>query len=452
MGRQITRHPKIYKGADDLWHCWLTVGVNAAGKLDRRHIKSRTHDGVGEILDRLLAQLDKGSGAPAKVESVEQWLRHWLEHVVKPRRAYKTVQAYRPIIELHIIPAIGTRRLSGNRARLEPEHLDRMYADLGKKLAPSYVLQVHRVLRKSLQDAVKRGRAARNVCDLVDPPSARRVHVKAYSLTDAQAIIRAAAEDPMSARWLISILLGLRQGEVLNLRWSNLHLEDQHPSMSVSKQLQRHTWEHGCRAPHACAARHCRTKPCPPAGCKRHKVKCPPPCPADCISHARACPERTGGGLVEVDVKSERGERTLGLSPVIVNALVSWREQQQRDRARLGASWDPAGFVFTSAAGSPLDPRRDHERWEQLLARAGVADGRLHAARHTAGTLMVATGTDISVVQEMLGHADIRVTRQYVDVAKELKREAVDRVAAALFDGQLAALLQPSSANSPRQS
>jgi integrase len=65
--------------------------------------------------------------------------------------------------------------------------------------------------------------------------------------------------------------------------------------------------------------------------------------------------------------------------------------------------------------------------------------------------LAVATGTDIAVVQELLGHTDIRTTRRYVDIANDIKKQAVEKVAAALFDGALASLLQPAKATTPRQ-
>jgi len=479
----VTRQPNgrqsIYLGKDKRWHCYVTVGTKPDGSLDRKHLSGQSAGDVSEKLTALEEQRARGGSAAGRPDTVEAWLRHWLENVVRPRRAYKTHEAYRPIVELHIIPHIGQWRLDGLRRRLEPEHVEAMYAKLGKTLAPSYLLQVHRVLRKALKDATRRGRAGRNVCDLIDPPAARKTKIRAHTLFEAQAIIREAADDYMAPRWLLGILLGLRQGEVLGLHWSGndtvsrLDLEADPPMLYEVKQLQRRAWQHGCDDPAACARPRCRTAPCPPKyrhgcqdeatcrklahfcparqvapGCSTHRGKrgCPPLCRPGCTRHAKACPKRTGGGLHEVDLKSEKSVRELVLPPVIVDYLVAWRERQQRERAKVGLAWDPRGLVFTTSAGTPIDPRRDHDNWEKLLVRAGVADSRLHAARHTAGTLMVATGTDIAVVQEMLGQSDIRTTRGYVDIANDLKKQAVDRVAAALFDGALAGLLQPGTA------
>ena len=114
-------------------------------------------------------------------------------------------------------------------------------------------------------------------------------------------------------------------------------------------------------------------------------------------------------------------------------------------------SHPPKGSRWTlSRRRDKFRPSRDHAAWKTLLAQAGVADARLHAARHTAGTMMVATGTDIATVQEVFGHASVATTRIYVEVAKKLKRDAVDKVAAALVDGSIMALLQPERATAPQ--
>jgi len=481
MGRrQPNRRPTIYPGSDGLYHCWVSVGRKPDGRLDRRHIKRKTASQVVDAVDDLLRRTRQAGGvAPTKVETVEQWLAHWLEHIVRPRRRRKTYEAYRPIVHLHLIPNIGRWRLDGTRNRLEPEHLDEMYAKLrrgkqrgGAGLSASYIRQIHAVLRVSLKTAVRRGKAARNVCDLVDPPASGGRHIASYAIGDAQAILRAALDDPLAARWLVGLLLGPRQGETLGLRWPDVDLASDEPGFWLRKQLQRQAWRHGCENPVACAAPHCRTKPCGPSwehgcqdsadckgnprwcparrqrSCRIHTATrgCPPLCRPGCTRHALHCPDRFDGGLVEVELKSEKSKRRVPLEALVAEALRRWREEQMRAFDARGARWDDRGLVFTTPSGKPIDPRRDHEAWEQLLVRAGVPDGRLHAARHTAASLLIATGTRIEVVQELLGHTDIRVTRGYVDVAEQLKREAVTRIADALFAGDLAKLLQPNRA------
>lgn len=488
MPRQPNRRPSIYLGADGLYHCWVTLGLKPNGKLDRKHRKGKTATEVAKKVDELLERAKRGHGVPQKIETVEQWLTHWLEHVVKPRRAYGTYTAYRALINNYVVPHIGAWKLDGHTRRLEPEHLDAMYTamaattivrgsrgkDRAPTLSPSTIHKTHRMLAASFKAAVRRGRASRNVCDLIDPPTFRGKKVSALTLSETQAVIQAALTDDQAARWLLGLLLGPRQGETLGLRWTRVHLDPpagEDPHVELETQLQRRTWQHGCEDPVACAEGRHRTEPCRPpwahgckdpsrcrprphlcparrlgSGCAKHTRACPPLCRPGCTGHARSCPQRTGGGLVEVDLKTEKSVRQIVLPAVLVELLRQRRERQQREFRLLGLGWVSDQLVFTTAKGRPLDAGQDHRAWEELLRRAGVDDAKLHAARHTAGTVLVASGTDISVVQEILGHTQISTTRIYVDVAQRTKREAVDRAVSALIDGNLAALLQPSSA------
>lgn len=491
MGRQPNGRPTIYLGKDGRYHCYATIGQKPDGRLNRKHFAGKTATAVAADYDNYMAQLAAGRPVVGKSETVAEWLVHWLENIVKPSdRAYKTYRAYHPIVHLHLIPYIGRWRIDGLRNRLEPEHIEAMQGKLKKKLALSYRQQVHAVLHKALVDAMRRGRATRNAAALVDPPTGRKKKVRAHTLAEAQAIVQEAVGDPRAARWLIGIMMGPRQGEVLGIHWSGddaaddvsrFDLDAEPVMLYLRQQLQRRTWEHGCADAAACVVElaKCRRQACPPRyvhgcadpaackghahfcpdrapdpdrGCSRHQRACPPLCPPGCTDHARWCPARRGGGLVEVDLKTDESSRDLAVPTAVVPFVLAAREAQQRDCDERGVKWDPRGLAFTGPGQTPKDPRADHEDWEDLLRRAGVVDTPLHAGRHTAGTIALASGTDSRVIQDQLGHASAQTMKVYVEVANKLKKEAVDRVAAMLFDGALSQLLQPVGATKTARS
>ncbi|MEV4345967.1 tyrosine-type recombinase/integrase [Actinoplanes sp. NPDC049596] len=98
-------------------------------------------------------------------------------------------------------------------------------------------------------------------------------------------------------------------------------------------------------------------------------------------------------------------------------------------------TWQDHGLVFTEEDGRPVDPKHDYLAWRQLLADSEVPEIKLHAGRHTAATILIALGTGIEVVQEILGHSDSRTTRGYVHIASEMARAATQRMGGALFGG-----------------
>lgn len=478
-GNRPNGHAAPYRGADDWWHCYVTVGTKPNGFPDRKHVRRRTQKACADAVDQLRTRARSGERIVARAPTVAEWLDHWLETVVRPNRAWTTHRAYRSIVEIHLKPRIGRYRIGGTRKLLQPEHLDTCYSEMREQgLTSAYVLKAHRVLSRALKVAHRRGRAALNVCDLVDAPSLAKRKPKALSMEAVKKILVAVQDDRMSARWLVALLLGLRQGEVLGLRWCDVDLDSERPALCTEVQMQRRAWRHGCDDPATCAAQFCRKKPCGPSwahgcrypeackgntrfcpkrrphACRRHPGRngCPVACPTGCVDHARRCPKRVGGGLVLVDLKTEGSERRLPLDDVLVRSLREHRRRQKAERMALGRG-KPSDddLVFVSELGDPVDPRRDHASWEKVLVRAGLPDAALHAARHTAATLLVATGTDIAVVQEVLGHTDIRTTRGYTDVAQELKREAVERMAKVMFGGALDVLVQQPGATGRAQ-
>jgi site-specific recombinase XerD len=129
----------------------------------------------------------------------------------------------------------------------------------------------------------------------------------------------------------------------------------------------------------------------------------------------------------------ERRHKTVPLPSPVAALLRSHRAQQARDRLAAANVWEDFDVVFAQENGRPLDPRADWQEWADILAEAGVPHAGTHAMRHSAATISLAEGTAIAVVQELLGHSDIRVTRGYSHVSTALAADGAERIGRALF-------------------
>lgn len=154
-------------------------------------------------------------------------------------------------------------------------------------------------------------------------------------------------------RFVLALALGPRQGKTIGLKRSRL--DEQTGTLRITKQLQGQSWRHGCDDPHSCGERYHKRKPCKD-GCKRYRRK---QCPPDCTSHARWCPQRQGGGLGEVDVKSSAGRRGIVLPDRLYELLMRHKKMQAKEREHAGTEWHEGDWMFTQPNGKPLDPRRD---------------------------------------------------------------------------------------------
>jgi integrase len=115
-------------------------------------------------------------------------------------------------------------------------------------------------------------------------------------------------------------------------------------------------------------------------------------------------------------------------------ALKQRKALQNADRLRAGVNWNDTDYVFTTELGRAIDPRNDFRKWEKLLVDSGVDYVKLHAARHTAATLMVVGGTPLHTVSEILGHSSIAVTADiYAHVTSAQSSTALNLLSLQIF-------------------
>jgi integrase len=411
MPRKPNERSSIYEGSDGYWHGWVTVGVKADGSPDRRHRMAKTEAAVTAKVRKLELERDSGKVTkPGKPPTVASWLGTWLDTIAPQTASESTIETvYRPRVENWIIPGIGRHRLD----RLGPEHLDALYLDMAASgLKPKSVNMAHQMISRALKLALRRGYVPANVAALVDPPGFRDLEIEPFTQDQARAFLAASAGMRNAARWSVAFGLGLRQCEALGMRWRYLDLD---AGRIRVWQLKRRRFQHGCTDPNGC-------------GGKYHTAKCR----KDCMKHGRYCPERTGGEWIFREPKG--GEtRHVSIPPPLIPALKAHKAAQATERLAAGDRWEDWDLVFARPDGRPINPRRDWAEWKALLKDAGIRDARPHDARHTSGTLLLEQGVDIRVVQAILGHSSLAVTRRYTHVTSKLAKDAAERMGDALW-------------------
>ena len=442
--------------AQGLYEAKVWMGLRPDGKPDRRNVRRKSLASVRKRVKELEGDRDAGKVTrPGRVPTVRELLERHLNTVLPSQDASpKTIQSYRSLYKVRIYPRWGGLRAD----RLLPSDIQNGLAAWRKAgLAPSTRRKILAALSSAYAVAVDQEELARNPGEKVRPPQASQSELAHLSQPEMRAVIAVAGERLNSTRWATALLHGLRQGEALGLRWEYLDLDK--AEARIWWQLQRLTWAHGCadadpdfalienereqddaraRIEHQCAAAHCKTKPCP-RQCSRHTRACPPPCPPGCRDHARLCPDRAlpsgaiqgSGALVLREIKEKR-HKTIQLGDGLARQLRAHRTAQRGRRLKAGQEWEDHDLVWCQWNGRPLDPRRDWAEWGDILEAAGLPHHRVHAIRHSAATMLRDTGTEPEVVQEMLGHSDIRMTRRYTQTGKGAARAASERAERAL--------------------
>lgn len=420
-----------FSKADGLWHGRIIVGVKDDGSPDRRHRTGHTEKEVIDKLDKLKADVAKGTlRKPGRVPTVAEWLTHWVENIESRTARFKTMEKHRGAVYKYLIPGVGAHRMD----RVRAEQFEKLYAKIEQSGTVSlYVVhQVHRTARAAFNEALRREViTGRNVVSDARPPRLEEVEREPIEADDARRLIVAALKRRNGLRFVLALALGIRQGEALGIRWQRL--DERRRELKFPTQLQRQKWLHGCDDPHACGEKWHKTAPCKKP-CKRHTRPCPPPCPPNCAEHARHCEKRHGGGLQEVPVKSRAGKRGWAIPDPLWDLIEAHRKGQDAEREYAGTAWQGDGLMFTQADGRPIDPRADRREWKALLAEAKVPEVRLHDARHTAATVLAFLEVAPRVAMELMGWSDAKMMLRYQHATDAMKRDAADRIGKYFWD------------------
>lgn len=356
---------------------WIAaISIRGAdGKRKRVKRVARTQREAKARLEELRAEAARGASS-FNHETVGEYLSGWLEEVVRPNRRPKTYESHESIVRVHLIPVLGEIPLR----HLGPQHVQTMLNRiLAEGRAPRTVIHVRATLHAALKHAERWELVSRNAAAAATPPRAKSAPPAIPTLEEARKLLTAIRGDRLETLYLIALTIGLRQAEVLGLRWDDLALDE--GRLSVNQTLQRFD-----------------------------------------------------GAYHLVDPKTERSRRTIAMPRQLVISLRAHRVRQLEERLAAGDEWqDTWGLIFTNELGGPLRGSTVTARLQRILIRAGLPRFRFHALRHACATLMLAQGASPRVVMEVLGHSTIYTTMNvYTHVLPNLEREAADRMGAFL--------------------
>ena len=368
----------LFQDASGRWRGAIVVTDPDTGTRVRRAVSGRTMAVARERLDKVRRDLEQGIGLKrGSPKTLAAYAAVWLP-ALRQRVRPSTWRSHEQYLRLYVVPAIGGATLT----ELTPTSVERMTAAMiGRGLSPTTARGARTTLRMILRDAERDGIVARNVAALARPPRLVRHELRVLTAAETRRLLEGTADDDLGPLFAVAATTGLRQGEILGLRWQDVELTGTAPTLTVNRSLAR-----------------------------------------------------TANGFELAEPKTARSRRTLDLAPVVVAALRRQRTRQKEARLAAGDLWqDTRALVFTDQLGRALRGANVTHVFSDSLARVGLPHVRFHDLRHGAASMLLAQGVPLKVVSETLGHSGIAVTADtYAHLDRAQRREAADAIERAI--------------------
>jgi len=318
------------------------------------------------------ADADRGIATPVGNMTVEQFVRRWLEDHAKLTVRHRTYLSYRSHVDVHIVPSLGHIRLT----ELTPGHVNQMLSRaMTGGLSATSARSVRATLSIALKTAILDHGLSRNVARLSKVPKSDRPVFSPEVVTpeEARAIIEAFQGSRLEPLVLFSIATGVRQGELLALRWNDIDIAKRTVTI-------------------------------------------------------RFAAETRNGVKSLVKPKTDKSQRTLSLPALALRALELRREQEAEDRVLAGAEWQSTGIVFANPTGGVRDGTAVTKNFQARLKQAGHSPIRWHALRRVFAALLQDRGVSLEQIRDLMGHSQLSVTEHYAYTMPDSLHTAMDKI------------------------
>ena len=363
------------------WRASITIGTDDKGKLIRKQFTGKTQQDVKYKLQEYKKQMLMGVLNEDKL-TVSDWFYSWLFDYRKQDLKPKSFQRYHGIYKNYIENTdFGNIKLND----LRTTHLQRHYKKLlDNGVTPTTIRQINTNLKTCLNEAERQGYIQKNWCKLVTLPKKEdNKEVKVLTKQEQEKFLEAIKGHELELLYIVALGTGLRIGEILGLKWSDIDFKNN--ELHVNRSLQK-------------AAIYEDDK------IVRYEVQ-------------------------ETTPKTKNSLRTIPVPQNIIKKLIAHKKEQNELILLLQEEYDNKNYVFCNKLGQPIEDKRPGRNLKTILTSISIEPIKFHALRHTYATRLFEAGIPPKTVQHLMGHSDIETTMNiYTHVMKEQKLEAIEKI------------------------
>jgi integrase len=366
--RRGNHEGSIYRRKDGLWCAQVSLNGHRLTKYGKS--QSECRDWIKQTQIRIEGGLTYNGTHLTLARFLDGWL-HGKELARRP----STVNGYRRYAGLYIIPKLGKERLQD----ILPAHIKQLYALMKQEGRGARTIQlVHVTLHAAFKQAVREGYLGRNPLEAVDRPKVEQMEFKILTGDQVRQLLIAASGSAFETLFYLALTTGMRKGELLGLKWSDL--DQDKGVLHIQRQLQQ-------------------------------------------------IPRK---GFSLVPTKTKAGRRLIKLGQGTLLQLAAHRERQVKLRSVSGDQWPENDLIFTTGVGTFLDQSKVSKELKRLLQKAGLPSIRFHDLRHTSISFLLGMGTPVNAVQHRAGHSKASVTTDVyghsLDESQEAAAEKIEEL------------------------